>query len=119
MRPDELRRFESVPVGLSIDPSTEPFTYAVFTATAGAAGGVHTLDFVSAPVSQRVDFFGLTSAPGVTFTITGDPPPLPPYVPPTPPVVTPPSLPEPGTAVLLAFGLAVMSHVRRRTGSVH
>jgi hypothetical protein len=95
---------------------------------------------VSAPISQRVDFFGLTSAPGVTFTITGDPLPPPPYVPPTtPPVVTDPPpdetspprppgpiyntgngaggdpIPEPSAALLFAAGLVcVQMKLRRR-----
>jgi hypothetical protein len=65
-----------------VDPANEPFTYAVFTATAGLPG-VYDIDFVVTPTTQRVDFFGLTSAPGITITI----------------------VPEPGTAGLLAVGL--------------
>ena len=101
-----------------VDPANEPFTYAVLTATAGISG-VHTLDFVT-DLTQRVDFFGLTSAPGITITITGEAPPPPP--PPPPPVIPPPvnppppAVPEPGAALLFAAGVACV-RLRLRRGA--
>lgn len=127
------------PVG--VDPALEPFTYAVLTATAGASG-VYNFEFVSTPTGSRLDFFGLTSAPGITITITGDvlppviPPPPdqpPPDQPPPPDTLPPPPpgggettdgggdsssapVPEPSAAVLFAVGLAA---IRSRHRGAH
>jgi len=78
------------PVG--VDPALEPFTYAVLTGTAGAPGVYH-FDFATTPFTQRIDFFGLTSAPGITLTIGG---------------AKAAATPEPGAALLFAAGIVCM-----------
>jgi hypothetical protein len=88
---------QSLPVGG--DPALEPFTYAVLTGTAGLPGS-YPIAWVTVP-TRRVDFFGLTSAPTSTL-------------------ITSPStsmlviVPEPGTAALLAAGLACIGLRLRR-----
>jgi hypothetical protein len=110
---------QSLPVG--VDPALEPFTYAVLTGTAGLPG-TYTFGWVTVP-TRRVDFFGLTSAPGVTITITGEAPPPPPPPPPPvipPPVIpppvnpAPPAVPEPGGLLLFAAGVACVRLRLRR-----
>jgi hypothetical protein len=91
--------FEGAPVG--VDPALEPFTYAVLTATAGLPG-VYSFDFVTSPFTQRVDFFGLTSAPGITLTIGGPGA----------------AIPEPGAALLFAAGVACV-RLRLRRARAH
>ena len=86
------------PEFVGVDASLEPFTYAIATATAGAPGP-YTIGFVTVP-TRRVDFFGLTSAPGLTFTIAA----VADY--------TTVLIPEPATAALLALGLGGLALTR-------
>jgi hypothetical protein len=79
------------PNDVGVDASLEPFTYAVLTATAGAAG-TWELDFSTVP-TRSVNFFGLISGSGTTLYIHN---------------------PEPGTGMLLALGLGALALARRR-----
>lgn len=54
--------------------------------------GVYSFDWQTTPASQRLDFFGLTSAPGASFTV----------------------VPEPTSAALLGAGLLGLGLARRR-----
>jgi hypothetical protein len=89
---------EGAPVG--VDPALEPVTYAVLTGLAGTPG-VYSFNFVTTPFTQRLDFFGLTSAPGITLTIGG---------------VGAAAVPEPGAALLFAAGIAYV-RLRLRRGA--
>jgi hypothetical protein len=82
---------------VGVDPALEPFTYAVLTGTAGLPG-TYSIEWVNLP-TRHVDFFGLTSAPGLTITIADMEIAL---------------IPEPATAPLLAFGLGGLAAARRR-----
>jgi hypothetical protein len=60
----------------------------------------------STPTTQGLDFFGVTSAPGICLQalLIGEP---------SGPVC-PPAVPEPHTAALLGLGLVALASVRRR-----
>jgi hypothetical protein len=62
-----------------------------FTAT-GPIGSIASFNWQSAPLSQRLDFFGVTSAPGTSITI----------------------VPEPTTAAMLGLGLFGLALAGRR-----
>ena len=64
-----------------------------FTAT-GPIGSIGNFTWQSAPISQRLDFFGVTSAPGATVSIV--------------------PIPEPTTAAMLGLGLFGLAMAGRR-----
>jgi hypothetical protein len=55
-------------------------------------GSVITFNWMSTPTTMRLDFFGLTNAPGVSITV----------------------IPEPTTAALIGLGLCGLVAARRR-----
>jgi PEP-CTERM motif len=83
--------------GATMDPIEQ--TLAIVTATAGAPG-LYSVDWVVDEGYARdpLDFFGLNSAPGVTVGIFN---------------ASFQIVPEPGTGVLVAFGIAALGRRRR------
>jgi hypothetical protein len=84
------RAFSQTNAGGAIN--TANFVIATMQFTAGGILGSTSFNWQSTPVSQRLDFFGVTGAPGVTVEI----------------------VPEPTTAALLGLGLFGLAVAGRR-----
>lgn len=85
------RAFSQTNPGGTINATNFVIATMQFTAV-GPIGAVGTFNWQSAPVSQRLDFFGVTSAPGTSITI----------------------VPEPTTAAMLGLGLFGLALAGRR-----